>query len=258
MSDLVIRATEGAIATLTLNRPEQRNAISDELREALLAALDQVSADPAVRVAILTGNGPSFCAGGDVKSMRQRLQAPPGQVAMEGWRRQQRTGVLTQALHRLGIVTVAAVNGHAIGLGLDLALACDFVVAAPQARFASSFVRRGLIPDGGGLYYLPRRIGLQKTKELIYSGRTIDAAEAKAIGMVDVLATEGSLLDDARAFAEQFTAQPRSAITLMKSIVDRTFESSLESVSALGSQAQAICYTSDEHRGAVADVSAQR
>jgi enoyl-CoA hydratase/carnithine racemase len=258
LSDLVIRSTEGAIATLTLNRPEQRNAISDELREALLAALDQVSADPNVRVAIVTGNGASFCAGGDVKSMRRRLQARPGQVAIEGWRRQQRTGVLTQSLHRLGVVTIAAVNGHAIGLGLDLALACDFVVAAPQARFASSFVRRGLIPDGGGLYYLPRRIGLQKTKELIYSGRTLDAADAKEIGMVDVVAADGNLLDDARAFANQFTGQPRSAITLMKSIVDRTFESTLESISALGSQAQAICYTSDEHRAAVGDVHAQQ
>jgi enoyl-CoA hydratase/carnithine racemase len=254
----VICSTEGAIATLTLNRPEQRNAISDAVREALLAALDQVSSDPAVRVLILTGNGTSFCAGGDVKSMQQRLQAPPGQVGMEGWRRQQRTGALTQAIHRLGVVTIAAVNGHAIGLGLDLALACDFVIAAPQARFASSFVRRGLIPDGGGLYYLPRRIGLQKTKELIYSGRTVDAAEAEELGIVDVLAAENSLLSDARAFAGRFTAQSRSAITLMKSIVDRTFELSLDSVTALGSQAQAICYTSDEHRATVGDLHAGR
>jgi enoyl-CoA hydratase/carnithine racemase len=190
--------------------------------------------------------------------MRQRLQAPPGQVAMEGWRRQQRTGALTQAIHRLGVVTIAAVNGHAIGLGLDLALACDFVIVAPQARFASSFVRRGLIPDGGGLYYLPRRIGLQKTKELIYSGRTVDAAEAEELGIVDVLAAEDSLLSDARAFAGRFTAQSRSAITLMKSIVDRTFELSLDSVTALGSQAQAICYTSDEHRATVGDLHAGR
>jgi enoyl-CoA hydratase/carnithine racemase len=251
--DVLIREDDGAVVALTLNRPAERNAISDELREAFLAALADVTADPGVRVVIVTGTGKSFCAGGDVKSMRQRLQAPAGQVAIEGWGRQQRTGALTQALHSLGAVTIAAVNGHAIGLGLDLALACDFVVAAPQAVFASSFVNRGLIPDGGGMYYLPRRVGLQKAKELMYSGRSVDAAEAKAIGIVDVIADDGALMAGARGYAEQFTAQPRAAIMLMKSIVNRTFELSLESVAALGSQAQAICYTSDDHRASVED-----
>ncbi|HEX4833914.1 MAG TPA: enoyl-CoA hydratase-related protein [Trebonia sp.] len=251
MSDVLIRSDDGAVTTLTLNRPAERNAINDELREAFLAALDEVSADPAVRVVIVTGNGKSFCAGGDVRAMRERLQAPAGQVAFDGWRRQQRTGVLAQALHSLGVVTIAAVNGHAIGLGLDLALACDFVVAAPQASFAASFVKRGLIPDGGGLYYLPRRVGLQKAKELMYSGRSVDAAEAARIGIADVLAADGALLTDACAYAGQFTAQPRASITLMKSIVNRTYELSLESVAALGSQAQAICYTTEDHRASV-------
>jgi enoyl-CoA hydratase/carnithine racemase len=258
LSDVLIREDDGAVTTLTLNRPAERNAISDELREAFLAALHDVSADPGARVVIVTGNGKSFCSGGDVKSMQQRLQAPAGQVAIEGWSRQQRTGALAQALHALGAVTIAAVNGHAVGLGLDLALACDFVVAAPQAVFASSFVKRGLIPDGGGMYYLPRRIGLQKAKELMYSGRSVDAAEAKAIGIVDVIAADGTLMADARAYAEQFTGQPRAAIMLMKSIVNRTFELSLESVAALGSQAQAICYTSDEHRASVESFLAAR
>jgi enoyl-CoA hydratase/carnithine racemase len=258
LSDVLIRENEGAITTLTLNRPRARNAISDELREALLAALGEVTADPGVRVVILTGNGKSFCAGGDVTSMQERLQAPAGQVGIEGWRRQQRTGVLTQTLHQLGAVTIAAVQGHAVGLGLDLALACDFVVAGPQAIFASSFVHRGLVPDGGGMYYLPRRVGLQKAKELMYSGRSVDAAEGKAIGIVDVLGTEGDLMTEARAYAGQFTGQPRAAIMLMKSIVNRTFEQSLESITALGAQAQAICYTTDEHRASVADFLAAR
>lgn len=251
MPDALIREPAGAVTTLTLNRPRERNAISDELREEFLAALHDVAADPAVRVVIVTGNGKSFCAGGDVKSMQQRLRAPAGEVAIEGWRRQQRTGALAQALHTLGVVTIAAVNGHAVGLGLDLALACDFVVAAPQASFAASFVKRGLVPDGGGMYYLPRRVGLQKAKELMYSGRSVGAAEAKAIGIVDVLAADGALLADAREYAAQFTGQPRASIMLMKSIVNRTFELSLESVAALGSQAQAICYTSDDHRASV-------
>jgi enoyl-CoA hydratase/carnithine racemase len=250
VSEVLITEVNGAIATLTLNRPKERNAIDDELREALAGALEDVAADPSVRVLILTGNGKSFCAGGDVRAMQQRLGAPAGQVAIEGWRRQQRNGVLVQALHNLDLVTIAAINGHAVGLGFDIALACDFIVGAPDAIFAASFINRGLVSDGGGMYFLPRRVGLQKAKEILFSGRFVDIEEANAIGIVDLVA-EGDLLAEARAYAEQFTAQSRAAVMLMKSIVNRSFELSLESVAALGAEAQAICYTTDEHRDSV-------
>src|SRR6202044_3146058 len=98
-----------------------------------------------------TGAGKSFCAGGDLKGMQQRLSGPPGEVALEGWRRQQQTALLAKTLHSLDQITIAAVNGHAVGLGLDLALACDFIVAAPEATFAASFISRALVPDGGGM-----------------------------------------------------------------------------------------------------------
>jgi enoyl-CoA hydratase/carnithine racemase len=136
-------------------------------------------------------------------------------------------------------------------LGLDVALACDFIVAAPEAQFAASFVKRGLIPDGGGLYFLPRRIGLQLTKELIYSGRTVGAEEALRIHLADRLAEPGNLLAAAHAFAAQFTENSRPAIALMKSIVSRTFETPFELIAAQGRGAQAICYTTDEHRASV-------
>jgi enoyl-CoA hydratase/carnithine racemase len=251
VADLVLTEIDGPIATLTLNRPAERNAISDELRNELHTSLESISLLPEVRVMILTGAGKSFCAGGDLKGMQQRLSGPPGEVALEGWRRQQRTALLAKTLHSLDQITIAAVNGHAVGLGLDLALACDFIVAAPAATFAASFVNRALVPDGGGMYSLPRRIGLQRTKDLIYSGRFVDSEEAVAIGLADLLAGEGTLLEDARAYAERFTGQPRGAIMLMKSIVNRTFELSLESVAALGSEAQAMCYSSDDHRTSV-------
>jgi enoyl-CoA hydratase/carnithine racemase len=258
MSDLLLTEVDGAIATLTLNRPAERNAITDELREEFRSKLDEVSMMPDVRVVILTGAGKSFCAGGDVKNMQQRLSASAGQVAIEGWRRQRRTGTLAATLHSLDQVTIAAVNGHAVGLGLDLALACDFIVAAPQATFAASFIDRALVPDGGGMYFLPRRVGLQRTKDLIFSGRFVDAEEAMAIGLADVLAGDGKLLEDARAYAERFTGQARGAIMLMKSIVNRSFELSLESISALGSEAQAISYISDDHRASLEAFLARR
>jgi len=246
-----VLVTTGPIATVTLNRPDARNAISDEMREHLRARLGDLAAESEVRVVVLTGAGSAFCAGGDVRGMRDRLAVAPGMLAIGGWRRQRRTAAFIADLHRLDAVTIAAVNGPAMGLGLDVALACDFIVAAPEAVFAASYVRRGLIPDGGGLYFLPRRIGLQRTKELIYSGRTVEAEEALRIGLADRLAGPGTLLADAYAFAEQFTRGSRPAISLMKSIIDRTFESSLDSIAVLGGEAQAISYTTDEHRASV-------
>jgi enoyl-CoA hydratase/carnithine racemase len=241
----------GPVAFLTLNRPQARNAINDEMREMLRGELDRLSADEDVRVVVLTGAGSAFCAGGDIKSMRDRLEQPPDEVAIRGWQRQQRTGAMIATLTGSLQITIAAVNGAASGLGMDLALACDFVVAAPEAQFIASFVSRGLVPDGGGMYSLPRRVGLPLAKELIFSGRAVGAEEALQIRLADRVAAPGGLRDEVLALAEQFTGNSRSAIALMKSIVSRTFESSFELISAQGRSAQAISYTTADHRAAV-------
>jgi len=249
--DIVLVERRGQIAVVTLNRPRVRNAVNDELRAALTAAVEEVVDDREVAVVVLTGAGSAFCAGGDIAAMKARLEAPGGRVAIDGWRRQHRTAALVGAIARAGKVTIAAVNGPAAGLGLDLALACDFIVADPVATFASSFVRRGLIPDGGSLFFLPRRIGLQQAKRMLYSGRSVAADEALDLGLVDRVAGESGALADALAFAAEFTRSAGPAISLMKSIVDRSLELSLAEVAALGGEAQAICYTTDEHRAAV-------
>jgi len=251
MPDHVLREVKGPIAVLTLNRPEARNALSDEMRESLRKELEALNAESEVRVVVLTGAGSAFCAGGDIKSMQRRLAQAPGQAAIQGWRRQHRIAAFIKALAGAEQITIAAVNGPAALLGLDIALACDFIVAAPEARFAASFVKRGLIPDGGGLYFLPRRIGMSRAKERIYSGRMVDAREAINIGLADRLAESGGLMDEARAFAAQFTGNSRSAIALMKSIVNRSFETPFEVIAAQGHSAQAVSYTTDEHRESV-------
>lgn len=248
--DLLVEVRD-ALAVVTLNRPKARNAINDDLRERLLGRLKDLEADPAIRVVILTGAGTAFCAGGDVKGMQSRLDAPVDRIAYDGWRRQKRTAAFVSTLRGLGQITIAAVNGPAMGLGMDVALACDFIVAAPEAVFGSSFVRRGLIPDGGSMYLLPRRIGLQRAKELMYSGRTVDAEEALRLGLADRLAEPGRLMESTFAFAEQFLENSGPAISLMKSIVDRSFETPLDGVAQLGGEAQAICYTTAEHRASV-------
>ncbi len=243
---------DGTVATIALNRPEVRNAIDDATRTELIAILDRVAGDDAVRAVVITGKGSAFCAGGDIAGMKARLSAPAGEVAFNGWRRQRRTHQGIAALHGMGKPTIAAVNGAASGLGCDMALCCDFIVASVTASFAMSFIQRGLIPDGGGLYFLPRRVGLPRAKELIFSGRRVDAAEALAIGLADRVTKPEALLDEARAWAAELGRGSPAALALAKSILDRTFELSEEQVFALGREAQAICYTTGEHRDSVA------
>jgi enoyl-CoA hydratase/carnithine racemase len=200
---------------------------------------------------VLTGRGKGFCAGGDISGMKERLSAPTGQVAFNGWRRQGQTHKSVALLHGLPKITIAAVNGAAAGLGCDMALACDFIVASEQAAFTMSFVKRGLVSDGGGMYFLPRRIGLPKAKEMIFTGRTVDAKEALAIGLADRVATADRLVADAAAWARDLSQGSQASIAFSKAILDRTFESAEEQVFALGREAQAVCYTTSEHRDSV-------
>ena len=251
MTALVELTIEDKVAIVTLNRPEVRNAINDALRAEFVAALESVARDEAVRAVVLTGKGKAFCAGGDIAGMKERLKAPSGQVAFNGWRRQGQTHRSVALLHGMPKPVVAAVNGAAAGLGCDMALACDFIVASDAAMFTMSFVKRGLVSDGGGMYFLPRRVGLPKAKELIFTGRNVDAKEALAIGLADRVTASDRLVSDAAAWARELSQGSHVSIAFSKAILDRTFESSEEHVFALGREAQAVCYTSQQHRDAV-------
>ncbi len=250
MANIELR-NDGGVAVLTIRRPEVRNAIDDATRVEMIAALDEVARDNAIKALVLTGAGKSFCAGGDIRGMQQRLAAPNGEVAINGWRRQQRTHHFVSSLHDLAKPTIAAVNGAAAGLGCDLALACDFIVASRDAMMAMTYVHRGLIPDGGGMYFLPRRVGLVKAKELIFSGRRVLSDEALAIGMVDRIAEPDALVSDAVAWARELSQGSSASLALAKTILNATFEHAAEEVFQKGSQAQAICYTTSEHRASV-------
>jgi enoyl-CoA hydratase/carnithine racemase len=250
-TSLIDLQVEGGIATLTFNRPDKRNAMSDAMRGEFIAALERVAADKAIRALVLTGAGKAFCAGGDIAGMEQRLNAPAGEVGFNGWHRQQRVHHTQALLHTLPKPVIAAVNGAASGLGADTALACDFIIASEQASFTWSYIHRGIVPDGGGMYFLPRRVGLPKAKELIFTGRKVEADEALALGIVDRRTSAERLLADAQAWARELGQGSATALALGKSILDQCFESSAQQVFAQGSQAQGICYTSTEHREAV-------
>ena len=251
MTALVELAIEDKVAIVTLNRPEVRNAINDALRAEFVSTLEKVAADQSIRAMVLTGRGKGFCAGGDISGMKERLSAPAGQVAFNGWRRQGQTHKSVALLHGLPKITIAAVNGAAAGLGCDMALACDFIIASEHAAFTMSFVKRGLVSDGGGMYFLPRRIGLPKAKEMIFTGRTVDAKEAQAIGLADRVTTADRLVADAAAWARELSQGSQASIAFSKAILDRTFETAEEQVFALGREAQAVCYTTSEHRDSV-------
>lgn len=243
---------ESGIAVLLLNRPEARNAVSDEMRAELITSIDRVNRDDGVRALVVSGIGKAFCAGGDIRAMRERMLAPAGEVAFNGWARQQRTHLAISSLHALPKPTIAAVNGAATGLGADLAMACDFVMAAEaDAVFAWNYVLRGLIPDGGGMYFLPRRVGLAKAKELIFTGRAVRAQEALQLGIADRVCDAGTLVAAAVAWAHELTIGSRTAVALGKSILNQSFELPVEQVFGMGSQAQAVCYSSSEHHAAV-------
>jgi len=245
-----LNVTHG-IATLTLNRPEKRNAMSDGMRTEFIAALEHVSAEKSIRALVLTGNGKGFCAGGDISGMERRMKAPAGEIAFNGWHRQQRVHHTQTLLHTMPKPTIAAVNGAASGLGADTALACDFIIANEWANFSWSYIHRGIVPDGGGMYFLPRRVGLPKAKELIFTGRKVDVDEALAMGIVDRKTSAQTLVADAQAWAAELSQGSATALALGKAILDQSFEMSAQQVFAQGSQAQGICYTSTEHRDAV-------
>ena len=250
-NNLITYHQENGVAILTLNRPEKRNAMSDAMRAELVELLEGLRGDRKVRALIITGAGKGFCAGGDISGMQARMEADPAVVGFNGWERQQGVHYAASLLLNLPIPTIAAVNGAAAGLGADLALSCDFVVAARPATFTWAYIARGLIPDGGGLYFLPRRVGLARAKALIFSGRRVEAEEALQLGIADRMCEADNLLSTAIAMADEMSSGSRTAIALTKSIINHSYEMSEHQVFAEGSKAQGICYTSREHRASV-------
>ena len=153
-TSLIDLQVERGIATLTLNRPDKRNAMSDAMRSDFIQALERVAADKSIRALVLTGAGKAFCAGGDIAGMEKRMSAPTGEIAFNGWHRQQRVHYTQSLLHTMPKPVIAAVNGAASGLGADTALACDFIIASEWASFTWSYIHRGIVPDGGGKYWV--------------------------------------------------------------------------------------------------------
>jgi 2-(1,2-epoxy-1,2-dihydrophenyl)acetyl-CoA isomerase len=233
----------GPVATVTLNRPDARNALDLAMRTELLAALDEVEADPQARVLIVTGAGGHFCAGGDVKLMREgRWTAAQGRERVEALNR------LVVRLVDFPRPTIAMVDGVAVGAGCNLALCCDLIVASDRARFGEVFGKIGLVPDGGGSWLLPRVVGLARAKELVFTADVVDAAEALRVGLVNRVVPAADLQAATRALAEQIAAGPPVALRLAKRLLNRGAVSDLRTAIDEEALSQAIAITSEDHQ----------
>jgi 2-(1,2-epoxy-1,2-dihydrophenyl)acetyl-CoA isomerase len=235
------------IATLTLNRPEARNALNLAMREELENALRELEANPEVRVLVLRGAGEHFCAGGDVKLMQVRPA-----TASEGQRRVEAMNRAVLALAGFRTPTLAMVDGFAVGAGCNLALACDLVVASDRARFGEVFARIGLIPDGGGTYTLPRRIGLARAKELCFTGEIVDAARAERIGLVNRVVPTAELAATTLALARKIAEGPPRVHAAAKSLLNRSLALDLETSLAWEALVQGTMIESEDHREGLA------
>jgi len=241
MNDLVILAEAEGVATLLLNRPERLNAFDLEMRGQLADALDAVEARGA-RVLVITGAGRAFSAGGDLKFMVDLKQRGAGYEGLQPL--VERGGDAVTRVAALPFPTIAAVNGPAAGGSLNLALACDLVVASDQATFGETFVRIGLHVDWGGSYFLPRRVGVAKALELCWTGDMIDAKEALRIGLVEHVWPHASFADEVRALAARLAAAPRISVRLAKQALRAGLERSLAECLAAETEAQAVCWAS--------------
>jgi enoyl-CoA hydratase/carnithine racemase len=259
MTDFVLFTREDAVVTLTLNRPEERNALSTQAQwDELVDCCARVRADESVKVVILTGAGTAFSAGGNVKDMRDKKGIAGGSpyAVFKGYQ----GGIqrIPLSLHQLEVPTIAAVNGPAIGAGCDLACMCDIRIASDQATFAESFVKLGIIPGDGGAWLLQRAIGYQRAAELTFTGDSIDAQAALAMGLVTRVVAPEALMPSARDLAARMAANPAPALRMAKQLLRQAQTARLDETLQLSAALQALAHHTPEHDAAVAAFFARR
>lgn len=244
---------EGAVVILTMNRPQERNAISDEAAcQQFVDVCDDLSGDPDVGAIVLTGADPAFSAGGNLKRMRDRQGFAPKDTPIATRNSYRQTiQKIPLALRGLDIPTIAAVNGAAIGAGLDLACMCDIRIASEKASFAESFVKVGIVPGDGGAWFLPRIVGWSMAAELSFTGDTIDAAQARAIGLVSRVVPHAELMASAMALAGRIAGNPRQSVRLTKRLLKEAQHAQLASLLEMSAAFQALAHETEDHREAL-------
>lgn len=244
-SSTVLFEVNNAIATITLNRPETLNSFNDIMANELLAALRTAGSTGTIRTVVLTGKGKAFCAGGDLGYLSSLTPQTARKFVSC-------VGQLTNEIMNMEIPVIAMVNGVAAGAGFNLALACDIIFCSSTARFAQSFAKVGLVPDCGGMYLLPRIVGLPKAKELMFTGDIIDANTALRLGLVNEVIEADKLNQVVYQFAARMASSPPIALGLTKRILNRSSNLDLATVLEFEADLQALCMQTDDHKEGVA------
>ena len=251
MSDFLKYEQEGHIVTLTMNEPERRNPLTGNTAvPEFLAAVDRIQDDRSVRAVVITGSGAAFSSGGNVRDMGRHASGEvPGMEIRQDYRR----GIqrLPLALFNLEVPLIAAVNGPAIGAGLDLTCMCDIRIASEQARFAESFVKLGIIPGDGGAWLLPRIIGLSRAAELTFTGQMIDARQALEWNLVSRVVPAEELLPTAYGIAQAIAANPPHAVRLAKRLLREGMHTRLDTLLEMSAAFQVLSHQTEDHREAV-------
>lgn len=254
MSGSLLLEQKKHILIVTLNRPDQRNAFDDEMIDGFEQMVEQVNRDQSIKVVIVTGAGSAFCAGGDIKQMRDKTGMFGGTTAEI--RQQYRQGIqrVPRAMLRLEVPSIAAVNGAAVGAGCDLTFMCDIRIASSKAKFAESFVKLGLIPGDGGAWLLPRAIGYARAAEMSFTGDAVDADTAESWGLVSQQVEPDQLMPAAMALAERMTANSGAALRACKRLLQEGRLGTLDSMLDQAASMQAILHHTDEHEQAIQEL----
>ena len=237
----ILYAKQDHVATLTLNRPESRNAIDSVMRLELARAITDIRQDREIKVLILAGNAGAFCSGGDIRSMttdNTSEEARDRMVSLQGCIRD---------LLSLDRPIIAAVDGPAYGAGFGLALTADLILASPRARFCLSFMRLGAVPDCGVFYTLPRVVGTHLAKQLAFSTREFDAEQAKAMGIVFEIHPQQEIHERAQDMASKLSCLPLASLALTKKIFNASLDSSLDTILEMEAMGQGIARSTAFH-----------
>ena len=251
MTQELLETVEGGIATLTMNRPEARNALTLEMMDALLEALARLSADPAVRLVVLTGAGRAFCAGGDVKGFARNVAGGDDLPSFDNKVTTLRARMeVSRWLHEMPKPTLAVIPGPAAGAGFAMALACDMRIAAADAKLTTAFSRIGLSGDFGGSYFLSKLVGPAKAREMYFTAEVLRGDQAHALGLVNRCVPLADLPQAARAYAQELAALPTVAIGYMKRNLNAAGRQSLSEVMDTEAVHMVRTFDTDDHKNA--------
>jgi 2-(1,2-epoxy-1,2-dihydrophenyl)acetyl-CoA isomerase len=256
MNPELLEVVQGGIATLTLNRPEARNALTRGMLAALNEALPRLAADPGVRLVVLTGAGAAFCAGGDVKGFARHAATGSAGAAAPGFEQKvQDLRVRMEAsrwLHEMPKPTLAVIPGPAAGAGLSMALACDLRIAADDAKLTTAFSKVGLAGDFGGSYFMTHLLGAARTRELYFSAPVLRGDEAQRIGLVHRAVPAAQLAEAAAAWAAELAALPTLAVGYMKRNLNLGMRGTLADVLDAEALHMIRTFETEDHKGAAA------